>query len=476
MKPVLLLSLPLLLLSPVSSADTSYEQWRQQTRADFQAYLDANDKAFIQFLQRKWQPVEVEKPTERDAEPKPEEQPQARQPQQPPADDTPLAEIRPPEPAPAPVPAPPAQPPLSTTLPLAQVDFYSHALNIPYAPALRKSFRGRLNNDRIAAYWQQLASADFRPTVAALQQQMQALQLNDWGAATLIDRFSRTLHHDQSSRQLLNWFLLVKTGYDARVAYNDQIFLLLPSAQEMFGVTFFRLSGKLYYAVNLNDKAMKPGKVFTYDGQHEEGRRTLDFSNPSRFLISGPQRTRDLQFRYDGRDYRLSIPYAQAYVDYFNGYPQLALPGYFQAGMPAATAAALRQQLRPLLEGQTELEATNRLLRFVQTAFAYQMDEEQFHEENYLFPLETLHYPYSDCEDRAALFAWLTENLLGLDVVILNYPGHVATAVAFTSPVQGDAVQLHGKRYVVADPTYANADAGMSMPGMKPSQASVIAF
>ena len=47
--------------------------------------------------------------------------------------------------------------------------------------------------------------------------------------------------------------------------------------------------------------------------------------------------------------------------------------------------------------------SVNRLLRFVQTAFEYKTDEDQFNTENYLFPLETLHYPYSDCEDRSAL-------------------------------------------------------------------------
>ena len=62
------------------------------------------------------------------------------------------------------------------------------------------------------------------------------------------------------------------------------------------------------------------------------------------------------------------------------------------------------------------------------------------------------------------LFAWLTESLLGLDVVILSYPGHVATAVAFSGGVGGDHWAFNGKQYVVADPTYINADVGMTIP------------
>src|SRR5690606_38905030 len=109
---------------------------------------------------------------------------------------------------------------------------------IPYGKELRKSFSGALNSKSIAAYWQQLAGSPHKDTVSALQAQAKALQLNDWGTAKLFDQFARQLHRDNNSRQLTSWFLLVKAGYDARVAYNQRIHLLLTSEQEMFGVTF----------------------------------------------------------------------------------------------------------------------------------------------------------------------------------------------------------------------------------------------
>jgi len=98
----------------------------------------------------------------------------------------------------------------------------------------------------------------------------------------------------------------------------------------------------------------------------------------------------------------------------------------------------------------------------------------QFGKENYLFPEETLYYPYSDCEDRSILFAWLVHSLLGMDVIGLDYPGHVATAVQFKGNVGGDAIQYNGRRYVVADPTYINASVGMTMPDFKNAKPGVI--
>ena len=59
-----------------SQAENSeYEQWLKQTQSEFQNYLDENDKAFIGFLNKKWEEVEVEKTLKRDIKPKPLEMP-----------------------------------------------------------------------------------------------------------------------------------------------------------------------------------------------------------------------------------------------------------------------------------------------------------------------------------------------------------------------------------------------------------------
>ena len=71
-------------------------------------------------------------------------------------------------------------------------------------------------------------------------------------------------------------------------------------------------------------------------------------------------------------------------------------------------------------------------------------------------------------------FAWLVKNLLGLEVVGLDYPGHIATAVRFNEQVSGDAIRFNNKRYVVTDPTYINASAGMAMPEYKNKRPGVI--
>jgi hypothetical protein len=52
----------------------------------------------------------------------------------------------------------------------------------------------------------------------------------------------------------------------------------------------------------------------------------------------------------------------------------------------------------------------------------------------------------------------------------------VAAAVHFNETVSGDSVDYQGKRYVVTDPTYINASAGMTMPDFKRFRPTVIDY
>jgi len=192
------------------------------------------------------------------------------------------------------------------------------------------------------------------------------------------------------------------------------------------------------------------------------------------FNTGRAQQERFLKFTFKGKTHRINVGYDKETISYLKTYPQMDILLYFNSNFNQTTSNPLLKQLKPLVEGKSEEEAVNLILRFVQTAFKYKTDEQQFGIENYLFPEETLHYPYSDCEDRAVFFAWIVHNLLGLEVVGLDLPGHISAAVHFNDNVKGDSVSLSGKRFVVTDPTYINANAGMTMPAYKNTKPNII--
>lgn len=115
-----------------------------------------------------------------------------------------------------------------------------------------------------------------------------------------------------------------------------------------------------------------------------------------------------------------------------------------------------------------------RLLNFVQTAFVYEYDDKVWGGDRAFFAEEMLYNPYCDCEDRSVLFSRLVRDLLGLDVILVYYPGHLATAVCFAEDVSGDYIMLSGRRFVVCDPTYIGAGVGRTMPDMNNRSANVI--
>lgn len=107
-------------------------------------------------------------------------------------------------------------------------------------------------------------------------------------------------------------------------------------------------------------------------------------------------------------------------------------------------------------------------------AFPYGYDDKEWGYDRAFFSEESLYYPRCDCEDHAILFSRLVRDLVGLKVVLVYYPGHLATAVQFPESVAGDYLMLDGRRFTVCDPTYFGAPIGQTMEGMDNKTAKVI--
>lgn len=147
---------------------------------------------------------------------------------------------------------------------------------------------------------------------------------------------------------------------------------------------------------------------------------------------------------------------------------------YANTPLAKSVKETLYPSLRSAVHGKSQQEAANMLLNFVQTAFVYEYDDKVWGNDRAFFAEESLYYPYCDCEDRSILFSRLVRDLLGLKVVLVYYPGHLATAVHFTNHVTGDYILLNNQRFTVCDPTYIGAPIGATMPDMDNAGAKVI--
>jgi len=357
-------------------------------------------------------------------------------------------------------------------------DFFGRETTIYADKKLAKRLGSKYNGKTISQGWSDLSLADYEPVLEQLATISKENNLGDWGQVQLAFKFSKALHPNSINNQsFTSWFLLVKQDYQARLAYNSQgVYLLVPAEQSLYEVTFFTFGGKRFYAVSPDGKSRDLGRVFTYDGEYPRAVEPVDMKDPLAFDNERHYKQRKFSFTFERKKYNLSLNVNPSRVNYLASYPQMDIDQYFISPVDTVTANDALDHFRPMVEGKSELEAVNLLLRFVQTSFEYQTDDQQFGYENYLFAEETLTMPASDCEDRSVLFAWLVRELLGLEVVGLDYPGHIAAAVAFSKPVPGDNIAWNGKRFTITDPTYINANAGMTMPEVASHTPKVVAI
>ncbi|MDT8318006.1 MAG: hypothetical protein RQ824_08465 [bacterium] len=511
------------LLSSTSSAESEYEKWRKEELGQFQEFKDKRDKAFTAHLKKQWEEFRIFAGEKAYEKPKPKKIPVARKkspqeekpfagkivkviplPRPIPAKKTisvveplplqkkptvkikPLPDIEPditkepksvkkPELATEPLLVAPEQKkplplPITAKGEKLELDFYGTKLSFRYDPSLKASLGGRIDAKAISSFWETLSKADFDGMLEQLRRYKQELKLNDWGYHLLTHRTGEGIYGKRNKNEvnLFAWFILSKANYDTKVGYNDnEIFILSPSRNSIYGVSFLKLDGKKYYAISFDGKKTSMGSLYTYKGKYPGSSDLMDYGIYEMPEVAGKVIARDLKFQYRGKTYIVPVKYNKMMPEYFEYYPQTEFEVYFNASVSPEAGYSLVEGLRPIIEGKTEGEAVNIIIRFVQTAFEYKTDDSQFGREKYLLPDETLFYPYSDCEDRSILFAYLVDKLVGLEVVGLHYPGHMATAVRFNSDIKGDWVRYKGKKYIVTDPTYINADIGTAMPQFK---------
>ena len=478
---LLTVSATLIAHAPLAAAD-AYQDWlRSQSlgteamKRQYQVYRSEQDLQFSSHLKAQWQEFQVYQGKVRDPSPKPKILPKAV-PKTPVIANVPAQEqpIRPDVPAETPLPPkiepspPPPVLPAEVVRDSIELDFYGNPITLPFDPQWRSMRLSKLDPDGIAAFWDTSSATRLQPTLQAMAKARQDLALDDWGHVALWQQLAKSLQPDHpAERSLLLWYFLVKAGGDVRLGYSGaQPWLFVAVEQPVYAVNYTKVGERTYYALLSPDRGKSLKRFSTYDSSYPAPLQPLNLKSVATAFGKAAPVAKTVTFDFQGRPVTLKFDYDRRVVEYMSTFPQMDFELYFATpGSPAARNPLL-QTLHQKIQGMSEENALNFLLAFVQKGFAYQTDEEQFGYEKYFYVEETLHYPYSDCEDRAVLYSWLVRNLLGLKTVGLHYPGHMTTAVAIKSPLRGNwnSIEWQGERYVIADPTYINASIGMAMP------------
>lgn len=338
----------------------------------------------------------------------------------------------------------------------------------------RKCSLNGLNENAIADAYEALCNSDYKPLLADCAQIRKDLRLNDWGVFTLVRQVADTYCGTANESIVMQQFLLNEMGYKARMARKakeDKMMLFVATDCSIYAHPYITLNGQNYYNLSGNNEQCQ---FYMCQKDSPKAKNSVGMQLKEAPLFPGTVVSSTHQAK--GSAARVTVDVPKALMDFYKDYPQCDYSVYFNAPVNAAMENRILSSLAPLVQGRNEADAANILINFVQTAFQYQTDGQQFGYEKPFFVEELFYYPYSDCEDRAMLFSYLVRKLLGLDVVLLDYPEHIATAVRFNGNVSGDYLMVNGWKYTVCDPTYIGASIGMTMPRYKTVSAKVLKY
>jgi len=307
------------------------------------------------------------------------------------------------------------------------------------------------------------------------------MSLCDWAFYKMTESMSRTIYpYSQDEASVFQAFVLSQAGFRLRIGYSaddEHLHFLMAAECDMYGYPYWELDSGHYYLLDGSD--VDNMRLVTTDFPESRPMR-LTIDDDNLFAENLSQSRTLVSERYS--DVTATVRTNLNLIAFYDEYPQSVVNNdsrtrwRFYANAPAGrnVRETLYPQLNKSISGKSEIEAVEILLNFVQTSLVYEYDDKIWGTDRSFFPDESLYYPYCDCEDRSILFSRLVRDLLGLDVALIYYPGHLAAAVKFTQPVNGDYVSVSGARYTICDPTYINAPVGLTMPDMDNSSAFVI--
>jgi hypothetical protein len=461
----------------VKEQEAAFSKYNKTVTAEFKAYNDSINRQYAKYLEETWKNFDLQS-QEKDFKPMPK--PPVYVPDAPKPEPEKVPIIQTPEP---PKPKPEEekpQPPVPKPEPVApqqtiKTVFFGTSITVNKIEA-NISRLSDISEKEVAAYWSALAKLKIEDLINELLRVKADLHLNDWGMYLLAGKFFETYFTggNENEKVVFTVFALNQLGYRAKIGRSqNELVALLAIENNVFNTLYFAYgneNGSKYAVVNPKRKDLVSIQTCRMDYAGATKNFEMSLRTLPHFSVSTQTKTlNDHKNNY-------SIAYNKNMVNFYATYPCVDFSIYAEAPLDEAFLKSIESQIKPKITGKSQEDAINFLLHFVQYAFEYKTDQEQFGYEKWNFSEETLHYPFADCEDRSILFAQLVRRLLKMPVVLLHYPGyHLATAVKFNNPnTIGDYIMVDGQKYLLCDPTYVGANLGMGMPQLRKIAVEVV--
>lgn len=360
-----------------------------------------------------------------------------------------------------------------------QVDFFSEQLSISYHTDILVDLSPYPQEREMVAFFKALERTNYNTLLADLQQKQQQFQLNDWLFYDLMKRTISTIigAKQPAKVELTCWFLLSKAGFDTRLTYlKGQQFVYVHTRDELFEVPMITENGRNYANLtSIQEKKKTNEALYMLNFVPNNKGKAFGFYLRRLPLLKPDIERKNFSFRYKDKLYEAEIDVDRNSADIMQKYPFIDEKQYLQVPFSEVTARSLLPQLQKWVEGLTKVETLELLVSFTRSSFQYREDKEYFGYSKPMIADEVFHYPFSDCEDRSALFFRLVKETLDLPMIIVAFPDHLTIGVALEEEI-GDPIPFQGRTYYICDPTgpVNSTDIGVFPSGYRNSSFEII--
>ncbi|MCI8997395.1 MAG: hypothetical protein HFJ95_00160 [Muribaculaceae bacterium] len=453
-----------------------YAQFKDEVKTEYSSFRDDCNKRYAQFLLTAWDwydgnvPIPIPK-DENPVPPKPYHKGKDR---------TPIVihpiNVKPIENTPQPKPIGPIKEQSNPDEKYFSFGFYGNTCKVRM-PEVANIKVADCSPKSISNGWDKLCSAEMNNALRDCLEMRIRHNLCDWAYLAFLDVLSKNYCSNLNGATLLMAFMFCQSGYQMRLGVDGETLVMLyGSKHQIYDKGYFLLDGLNFYPYGEHSISMSICNA-AFDGE-----------SPLSLLILSEQKLggnlsthREIKSeRYADLNVQSCVP--ENLVKFYNQYPTSALDGnpmtrwamYANTPLAEKTKTLIYSFIKKSIDGLSAEMAANKLLNWVQTGFVYEYDDKIWGHDRAFFAEESLYYPYCDCEDRAILFSRLVRDFLDLDVALIYYPGHLATAVCFNEEVSGDAISIDNRKFIICDPTYIGAPVGAQMPDLEYNKIQVL--
>ncbi|MCW3083932.1 MAG: hypothetical protein JWP12_1298 [Bacteroidetes bacterium] len=336
-------------------------------------------------------------------------------------------------------------------------NFYGEKIEISFNDSLvnyNSDYLKEVNSATINDLSNYIYRYDCESIIKQLKALSQKLNLDDIGYSFLLQDFTSSLSIDENYKNIINYCLLKKSGYNVQLLYliHETAVYDKVNYQFLHSLGFF-YNGDYYCEISF-DKNKEVKDMSRFRDLNLNGSNSFKLEPNKKPNFKSKIINKTISFIYKEKTMNVTIKINEQLKLYSDRIPAMSVgKSYLSAFISNEFKTSIINQFKVLFQKNDTTTNLNILLTFCQS-LPYKDDREIWGQDRIFNPEQTISSDFSDCEDRVLLFSYLIKEIYGLKSVALNYADkdHLNIAINYNSK-KFDHISYKMNSYTFCEPT-----------------------